>query len=385
MKILITQCFDFPEGQSNRSYLFAQELSKIGHNVTFFTNRYNHLDSYKKKINKNFDNKIEHIFFDNKYFRNQKFLSVIFNSFGLIKILKKKKFDLIIGPSVPLINSFFALIFKKKKTKFFYEIRDVWPDALIFNNAISKLNPIYILLKIFEICIYKFSDGLISALPKTYKYVKKYNKNLPQLYLPNSYKSFSSFKKKFRKKNLKIIYIGRFNTAHDIEIILLTAKYLLLEKKFKNITFNLYGYGEKINYIKQYVSFNNLTNVKIKGKIEKNKIYKLSKRYDLALCTITDSNAFKWGTNLNKIYEYFNSSMPVIFSGKVPYNPVKLANCGFVSSSFNYKDLSNDILKFKKLNIRQKEKFSINAKKFFDANYSLNINTKKLNNFIESI
>ena len=385
MKILITQCVDFPEGQSNRSYLFAKELSKIGHNVTFFTNRYNHLDNYNNKIIRKSKNKINHIFFDNKYFKSKKFLSVILNSFALIKILKKKDYDIIIGPSVPLINSFFALIFKKKTTKFFYEIRDVWPDALVFNNAISKLNPIYILLKMFEIYIYKFSDGLISALPKTYQYVKKHNKNLPQLYLPNSYKSFPSLKKKFRKKSLKILYIGRFNAAHDIKIILLTAKHLLIERKINNITFDLYGYGEKLNHIKQYVSLNNLTNVKIKGKIEKNKIYKLSKKYDLALCTITNSNSFKWGTNLNKIYEYFNSSMPVIFSGKVPFNPVKFANCGFVCSTFNFIDLSKKILKFKKLNISQKQKLSINAKKYFTENYVLHTNTKKLNNFIESI
>ena len=44
MKILITQCFDKPNGQSNRSYLFANELQKLGHDVTYYTNKYNHLE-----------------------------------------------------------------------------------------------------------------------------------------------------------------------------------------------------------------------------------------------------------------------------------------------------------------------------------------------------
>ena len=110
MKILFIQCFDKPGGQSNRSYLFAKKLDKIGRDVYFFTNRYNHLDAHVKhtaKLNK--DNNIRHIFAENDYFKNNKYLSVIFNCFSIIKTLRKKNFDVIIGPSVPLLNSFFAL------------------------------------------------------------------------------------------------------------------------------------------------------------------------------------------------------------------------------------------------------------------------------------
>ena len=63
MKILFVTCFDSPGGQSNRSYLFAKEFNKIGHNVTYFTNRYNHLDDHKRSIRDlKLDNNIKHIF-----------------------------------------------------------------------------------------------------------------------------------------------------------------------------------------------------------------------------------------------------------------------------------------------------------------------------------
>lgn len=50
LKILILQCFDFPNGQSNRSHIYADELQKKNHEITYLTNKYNHLD-FKKKIN----------------------------------------------------------------------------------------------------------------------------------------------------------------------------------------------------------------------------------------------------------------------------------------------------------------------------------------------
>tara|TARA_B100001094_G_C18145843_1_gene780638 strand:+ start:59 stop:1231 length:1173 start_codon:yes stop_codon:yes gene_type:complete len=386
LKILFIQCFDKPGGQSNRSYLFAKKLDKIGRDVHFFTNRYNHLDAHAKytaELNK--DNNIKHIFAENDYFKNNKYLSVIFNCFAIIKTLRKEHFDIIIGPSVPLLNSFFALIAKNKKTKFIFEIRDVWPDALVFNGTISKLNPIYIILKIIEIIIYKNADGLISVLPKTFNYVRKYNKELPQIYLPNCYDSYPRYKKIFNKDKLKIIYIGRFNSNHDIEIILKSAQYLLYEKNIKNITFDIYGYGEKLDLIKKYKYDNKIINLNLKGKISKNDIYTVSKKYDLALCAITNSKSHQWGTNLNKIYEYLNSSLPVIFSGNVPSNPVTMARCGFVCDNFNYKDLSNKIIMFSKLKENEKIKLSNNAKDFFDTNYYIEHQIALLNKFIYKI
>ena len=384
MKILFIQCFDSPEGQSNRSYQFAKALDRIGYDVSFFTNRYNHLDG-DKKISAVLNNNIKHYFVENRRFKNSKFFSVILNCYTLFKTLKVNEPDIIIGPSVPLLNSFIGLMAKNKRTKFIYEIRDVWPDAMVFSGKISKLNPIYMILKIMEIFIYKKSDGLISALPKTFEYVGAYNKQLPQLYLPNSYHPYPSYKKKFNKKKIKIIYIGRFNNDHDVEIILESAKYLLYERKIKNISFDLYGYGKKLNYIENYKSENNLTNLNIQGKVEKNKIHSLSKKYDLALCTLSNSKTFKWGTNLNKIYEYFNSSMPVIFSGKVQSNPVVNANCGFISENYNYIDLSKKIIMFSRLENNEKEKMSYNAKKYFDTHYNIKLESKKLDIFLKTI
>ena len=383
MKILFVTCFDSPGGQSNRSYLFAKELDKIGHNITYFTNKYNHLDDHKRSMRDlNLDNNIKHIFVDNKNFKNNKIVSVMLNCLTLLKFLKKNKFDIIISSSVPLINSFFALIAKKRGTKFFFDLRDVWPDALFYTGQISKLNPIYIILKMMQIIIYKYSNGLISALPNTFNYINKYNKNLSQIYVPNAYKPYPRYKKKFNKNKLRIMYIGRFNHNHDIKIILQSAKYFLYKKKINNVSFDIYGYGENLKYIKNYILKNNLINVSLKGKVQKNKIYSLSKKYDLALATITNVKSYQWGININKIYEYFNSSMPVIFSGNVPLNPVKQASCGYICKNFSFINLSKKILKFNKLNDNEKRRLSTNAKNFFDKKYNLKLQTKKIEKFL---
>lgn len=381
MKILILQCFDKPGGQSNRSYLFANQLQKLGHEITYYTNRYNHLDK-QKKIEKHFkvNDKIKYIYIDNKKFKNNKFLSVVFNSLSILKI--NQKFDIIIGPSVPLINSFFGLILSKLiKAKFFYEIRDVWPEALVYNKVISKYSLLYIILKILEIKIYKFCNGVISSLPNTKNYISYYNNKIPQIYLPNSYLSYPKYKKRFRKKKIKVFYVGRFNADHNIKIILEAAHYLMVKKK-TNIIIDLYGYGEKLNYLKKKIIEKKLKNIRYKSVLKKTDIFIKSKKYDLALCTLTNSKAYQWGINLNKIYEYLNSSMPIIFSGDVPSNPVLKAKCGFVCKPNDYKTLAKNILKYENLSGKNKIKLSNNAKFFFDTNYNLRKKAAMLDVFL---
>ena len=88
MKILFVTCFDSPGGQSNRSYLFAKEFYKIGHKITYFTNRYNHLDDHKRSMRDlKLDNNIKHIFVNNKNFKDKKIVSVMLNCLILFKFL----------------------------------------------------------------------------------------------------------------------------------------------------------------------------------------------------------------------------------------------------------------------------------------------------------
>ena len=204
------------------------------------------------------------------------------------------------------------------------------------------------------------------------------------MYLPNSYDSYPTLKKKFNKKKTKVVYIGRFNDGHDIKVILDAAEYLSVKKNFSNISFYFYGYGKKINYIKRTIIKKKLKKVFYKRKLDKEEIFHESKKYDIAICTITESKHYQWGINLNKIYEYMNSSLPILFCGNIHLNPILKANCGYISKVSDYKELSKNILVFNSLSHKKKKLLSTNSKNFFEKNYNLKKATKKLEIFLKS-
>src|SRR6185437_1430590 len=44
---------------------------------------------------------------------------------------------------------------------------------------------------------------------------------------------------------------------------------------------------------------------------------------------VTDSESYRFGLNLNKMWDYFGSGRPVIFSGNAPQDPVAVSGAGF--------------------------------------------------------
>ena len=70
---------------------------------------------------------------------------------------------------------------------------------------------------------------------------------------------------------------------------------------------------------------------------------------DILIACVTDSDAYRFGINLNKLYDYFASGRPVIFSGNAPNDPVADSGAGFSippeSPKAMVEALSKDILK----------------------------------------
>ena len=56
-------------------------------------------------------------------------------------------------------------IAKRHSVPFVFEIRDVWPAALVMMGALSRWNPMYLIFRIIEKVLYDRSDQIFSTLP----------------------------------------------------------------------------------------------------------------------------------------------------------------------------------------------------------------------------
>ena len=143
MKILYLGCYDQPFGQSLRSIDYSEELALLGNDIFYLSNSFDHynLNNFNVACNKLWEEDPKTKKLLANYIRLKtpsyktaigRLINMIINSidvliFGMFNYLRGRKFDAIIGPSVPTFTSFSGVLLSRLyKCPFFYEIRDIW-------------------------------------------------------------------------------------------------------------------------------------------------------------------------------------------------------------------------------------------------------------------
>jgi len=375
MNIWYLSAYDQPKGPSSRTYDFSRELVKRGHQVTMFTNSYCHW-THVERLAPHEKWRIEEIdgirvvwlrtihYIGNGFGRGANMLSNAFRSIQVSRILSDKP-DVVIGPSVPLGTGWAASkIAKMKKASFVFEVRDVWPIALVDDGSLSKRNPFYHAFRFLEKHLYRTTQRISATMPFIFQHVSESGSNPEKVaWIPNgvSFDRFSGFEGYDGGTKLPLVamYVGGFGAAHDV-ITIVRAANILQKKGDESYRFVIIGDGVKRDECRQEASLNGLSNIEFRDPVPKSDIPRIQMESDVLLACVLDSDAYRFGLNLNKIFDYFASERPVIFSGNAPNDPVAESEAG-ISIPPENPDAMVEALK-KLLEISLQERISMGKK-----------------------
>jgi glycosyltransferase involved in cell wall biosynthesis len=88
------------------------------------------------------------------------------------------------------------------------------------------------------------------------------------------------------------------------------------------------GDGHSRNDIIKYVSDNKLDTVKIWPPVVRKAVPQILKNADIGVLCLHDNPIYRYGVNLNKLYDYMAAGLPVVFSANVRNNLVEQYNTG---------------------------------------------------------
>ncbi len=242
--------------------------------------------------------------------------------------------DVVIGPSVPLGTGWAAArIAEKTGAAFVFEVHDVWPTILVDDGGLSKRNPVYHVFRAMEKSLYRRAQRISSTLPFLFDHVAASGSDPRKVtWVPNGvdFRRFAGHEKYGggTSGQLTVMYVGGFGVAHDVFSILRAAK-ILHEAGETGFRFVFVGNGPKKSGCQAEANAAGLRNIEFRDPVPKDMVPVIQTEADVLVASVTESDSYWFGLNLNKLFDYFASSRPVVFSGKAPNDLVREANAGF--------------------------------------------------------
>lgn len=405
---------DMYKNQGGRHYWFAENLIKSGFDTAIFCantfhNKADFIDTGKCKYTVETLNNIPFVFvktstaLGNGLDRVKNMGLFYRNLFSVAKQYEKVdgKPDVIIASSVhPLTMVAGIKIAKKMNVPCICEVRDLWPETIFAGGRLKEDSLFGRALTIGEHWIYRNADALIFTKEGDTDYIKEQKWDAVQggdidlsktHYINNGVdiEVFSKFadEKILEDKDLdsdkfNVIYVGAIRPINNVGNILDTAKLL---KDNDDIQFLIYGDGNQKDMLEKRVADESLTNVKIKGFVNKQLIPYILSKSTVNLLNYSHTQ-YNWarGNSSNKLFEYMASGKPIISTVKMGYSILDKYKCGIELENSTPEELADVILEIKSMSKEQYAMLGENAKKGAE-DFDFKVLTKKLIEVINTV
>ena len=395
--ILLINQYSYPPGKSNwrRHFDLFKKFSKENYNIDIICGSFVH-DRKEEILNKGEKYRLINgegikyhilsgILYKSKIVRMLSMIQFFFKVLLFSKKLKDKP-DIIYASSPHPFNGLAGMYLARKyKCPFILEIRDLWPETWVAMGATTKKSILYKVFAYIEKVLYKNADKIVTLTANKDYYISVGVDEKKVEIVSNGvdlekYDSLVDEESpiKLSENKFNILYTGAHGTANCLEFILEVAKLL----KDDNIMFNLIGEGEKKEELIKKAEEYNLKNIKFYPPINKNFIPSTLKNGDAMILPVRNKPLYKYGISPNKMYEYFASSRPIIFSGNVANDMVKEANAGISVEAENIEKIKKAILSLYNMSRDKREALGKNGRKYVEENYDIKILSKKIEKII---
>lgn len=354
--LLINHYAGSPEmGMEFRPYYFAREWIKMGHHVDIVAADYSHLRMKNPKASADFQTEVldgitYHWIKAGRYAGNGvkraltmfRFVMKLWWKAG--QIAKAWKPDVVITSSTyPLDTYAGQRIAKKCGARLIHEVHDMWPATLVELGGMSRTHPFILLLQMAENSCYKYSDYVVSLLPRTKAYMIQHGLKpekfvaIPNGVVVEDWEKPEALPEKHKrvlekyKRDGKFIvgYFGGHALSNALDGLLDAAK----EVKIREIQFVLVGNGAEKERLVKRVRQENIGNVHFLPPVPKKTVPELLKYFDCSYIGLMPSPLYRFGICLNKMYDSMMAGKPILCAMDVKGSPVEEYGCGIMAKT----------------------------------------------------
>lgn len=251
---------------------------------------------------------------------------------GMTKGLRRP--DVVVGSTVHLLAAWVGYrLARRHNVPFVYEVRDVWPDALVHLGKLRADGLFARMMKRLSVRLARAADLVVSPLPKFDRYLQE-NRVDPEkfLWVSNGIDMLrESEAEPVQNSSFTFMYLGSHGNANALDGIIEAFDQLCQDHPEHSYVLRLVGDGPlkpRLQILTQ--SLKSSPYIQFEDRIPQTHVTQRAREADCLLANLHDSPVYEYGISPNKLFAYLHAARPVIFACSAPNNPIREAGAGFV-------------------------------------------------------
>lgn len=356
MRIWILNHYATPPDQPSgtRHYDISRVLTSQGHDVTIFASSFSHFTLREERLKKNESMRVDCIdgihfawIRTTPYARNgcRRALNMLSYAIGAIRAQRRMpRPDVVVGSSVhPAAVAAAWLIASTRRVPFVFEVRDLWPQALIDMGALKEHGNAARLFRAMERFLYRQARIIITLPPRAAEYIALLRISEEKIvHIPNGIADYDervphindsvervlvTIGELRQAGNLVAGFVGSHVQANGVDTIVQTAR-VLRDRRVQGIQFILIGDGVEKEGSRQLAKGFGLRNVLFWQSVPKQSVPAVLDALDVTLFSLHDISVYKYGLSCNKLFDYLASGRPIVSACAVEDTPVSASGGG---------------------------------------------------------
>lgn len=283
--------------------------------------------------------------------------------------------DVVIGSSVhPFAAVAGALLARRFKVPFVFEVRDLWPQTLIDMGRLKSSSLTAGILRKLEFWLYRRAARIVVLLPSAWEYITPLG--IPKervIWIPNGV-DLSLFPQATASvsdsQHFTLMYFGAHGQANGLDNILLAMRFVQEKANGRHIRLRMIGDGPLKQILIAKASEIGLINVSFEPSVPKSQVPALAGQADAFVFNLINVPVFKYGISSNKLFDFMASVRPVIFSCDSANNPINDAGAGLTVGAGRPEVLADAILKIAATPLEERRRMGHAGRAYVEQNHS---------------
>ncbi|MBL0419552.1 glycosyltransferase family 4 protein [Ramlibacter sp. AW1] len=286
--------------------------------------------------------------------------------------------DVVIGSSVhPFAGVAGALLARRFKVPFVFEVRDLWPQTLVDIGRLRERSLMAWTLRKLEVWLYRRAARIIVLLPRASEYIAALG--IPGqrvVWIPNGVK-LSLFPRtespgdSRSREEFTLMYFGAHGQANGLQNVLeAMAQVQSCSPAGQRIRLRMIGDGALKKALVSRAAQLRLQNVSFEPAVPKSQIPRLAAEADAFVITVLDlPKLYHYGISMNKLFDYLAAERPIIIASNAGNNPVADAGAGLTVEPDVPSALAEAIMSLARLPHEERERMGRAGRAYAEKNH----------------